>query len=904
MPDERNIPNKTNANETIIRKLQKLLWNNSMAMREESERTQKGITTAVKDAMVENSQTMADGVKESMVESSQIIGNNVADIVGPSIAENFKAVVPIMHGGVKEGMKEASGVFGEHTSDIIGSNLMNLFSSARKIFAPIAESTKEVFKSLIPRKKEKIETTPEEERIDDNIAELTKEATTKGSIFTQDAEMKEQMEALRREMDAANLEIGDPLNITAQRSTDMVSGIDKVSFINKGMATDIELMRLAQAQQLGFWGRIMLPLRQFTARHIVKTARGTEVVANRLEEIRDILSISTGVELDSVKREDRQRRFLAKLIMSPFTLMQSTTKMMYGAITKSLFKEEEAEEQRATTYELMEQQTELLEDIVEFFGARRKAELMEEAPPKKKKEPLWMVILGATVLALGVAIGAVTRSLILPFEILGKALRGIKAIAGVLDKIGGFFAKAASLKPGKITKMMGWVTKFVGNIPLIGKFVKGLATGFKFLGWPLQIVLSLIAFVKGFMKTEGRIIDKIKGGLMKVVEDFIKFPVKLIGWIADWVLGLFDVEIKGGVGEKLLSGIMWVVERAINIILAPFRMIKAGFDLLMSVLEPVYAKSKAESGWFAKTIDFIGKVLSGIWNFVMKYTPVGWIILGIKKIWNFFTGTEAQAAVEAEGEMLDSGWFDKTISWIKNIFGKVWDFVMKYTPIGWIISGIKKLWNFFTDTKVGGDEGIFDRITNFASNVWDAAKEWLTDKLGNVPIVGRAIKALFGKSVEVGKKIVGKTVDIAKGAASKTWEWITGKGDDVVTKGGAVAKGAIKKAKDIGITVAEEVGTGAKKVVTRAKEFADIDEMKARTGRGVVAATKMRDKAMIEAQNKATLAMGKISEGQAAATNIISNIVSTGGEGAVLDEPPDEIESMGILLYNKNWGLA
>ena len=73
-------------------------------------------------------------------------------------------------------------------------------------------------------------------------------------------------------------------------------------------------MVLAQTQQLGFWGRVMLPLRQFTARHIIKTARGTELITNRLEEVRDILSIGLGVDLDEIKRVDKQARTLGKII--------------------------------------------------------------------------------------------------------------------------------------------------------------------------------------------------------------------------------------------------------------------------------------------------------------------------------------------------------------------------------------------------------------------------------------------------------------------------------------------------------------------------------------------------------------------------------------------------------------
>ena len=63
--------------------------------------------------------------------------------------------------------------------------------------------------------------------------------------------------------------------------------------------------------------------------------------------------------------------------------------------------------------------------------------------------------------------------------------------------------------------------------------MQGLKLGFKVFGWPLTILLGVIDFIRGFVSTEGTMAEKIKGGLVKVVDGLIGLPVKLFGWIAD-----------------------------------------------------------------------------------------------------------------------------------------------------------------------------------------------------------------------------------------------------------------------------------------------------------------------------------------------------------------------------------
>ncbi|HSH50597.1 MAG TPA: hypothetical protein VK982_02635, partial [Bacteroidales bacterium] len=73
----------------------------------------------------------------------------------------------------------------------------------------------------------------------------------------------------------------------------------------------------------------------------------------------------------------------------------------------------------------------------------------------------------------------------------------------------------------------------------------------RWLGWPITILMGLIDFVKGFKSEQGNIIEKIYGGLKEAFLGLFELPIMAIGWITDKILGMFGVEIEGGIAKKI-----------------------------------------------------------------------------------------------------------------------------------------------------------------------------------------------------------------------------------------------------------------------------------------------------------------------------------------------------------------
>lgn len=134
--------------------------------------------------------------------------------------------------------------------------------------------------------------------------------------------------------------------------------------------------------------------------------------------------------------------------------------------------------------------------------------------------------------------------------------------------------------------------KGIEAIPFIGKLVKGLKFGFKWLGWPLTLILSVIDFIKGFRESKGETMwEKIKDGLWAAVEGFIGLPVKFIGWVVEKVAGLFGVELDG-VGDKIMG---WLRE---------------AFDFLLDI-NPIKPITNFFIGFFSKDGSFMEKIKAG-----------------------------------------------------------------------------------------------------------------------------------------------------------------------------------------------------------------------------------------------------------------------------------------------------
>ena len=218
---------------------------------------------------------------------------------------------------------------------------------------------------------------------------------------------------------------------------------------------------------------------------------------------------------------------------------------------------------------------------------------------------LGIISMGASAL-----VGGIARKIILPIELLFKGMLEIgtlgnkfispiirlfknlgerSGLSGLLKSLGGLkdmistklLTGLETIKSNKVfTNIMrvfsnifgeggifGWLFKSIKGIGgYLSKIGKWFIKGFKFLGWPLQILMSVIDFIKGFSETDGDLKDKIIGGVRTAFKGFIELPVTLIGWVTDKVLGLFGVEIEGGSAKLIMDNIMKVFGSITNTI--------------------------------------------------------------------------------------------------------------------------------------------------------------------------------------------------------------------------------------------------------------------------------------------------------------------------------------------------
>jgi hypothetical protein len=234
--------------------------------------------------------------------------------------------------------------------------------------------------------------------------------------------------------------------------------------------------------------------------------------------------------------------------------------------------------------------TKILKNIYKLQVKQMKMDFLDAGGKDKKKKVSWGGLIGAFLFIVGSAFGAfIHRYLIL------------------MTKLPIF---------GKIARMF---TK-IESIPFIGKLFKAVKFGFKWLGWPLTLILSVIDFIKGFRDTEGSLWEKIKGGLWKALEGFIELPVRFVGWVIEKVLGWFGVEVDG-VGDKMMK-----------IIKKGFFMILDGWTLIFSLVKDSI-KSLLSTQWVKKILGVIGSILSNVYNFFIDLwnSAIKWISSKIAK---------------------------------------------------------------------------------------------------------------------------------------------------------------------------------------------------------------------------------------------------------------------------------
>jgi len=323
----------------------------------------------------------------------------------------------------------------------------------------------------------------------------------------------------------------------------------------------------------------------------------------------------------------------------------------------------------------------------ELYG--RKDEVLDGVKKFFKKGLMFVIA------AVGLAAGALVKQIIYPFEIMFKSLRAIAKfplisnfitqaskfinslpvmgkvlanIGGVIGKVIGIFSRVGSSIGGYIRIGLDFLKKSSLIAESMGKFVKGFKLGLGIIGKALFWVTAIFDFVKGFLNTEGTILDKLWGGIEGVIIGFVKAPVVILSWLFEKVMGFFGVEIKG-TADSIMSGvknILGFVKDSIGFLFKPL-MLWWGFikDMIVIPFTAVFntIKSVFTGVWDGLEKIFSGDVVEGLWEIIKSINPIS--ILG-DFLYNIF-----DSIVD-----VFSGIVDK----VKDFSGKIGDFISNLIP--------------------------------------------------------------------------------------------------------------------------------------------------------------------------------------------------------------------------------
>jgi hypothetical protein len=742
-------------------------------------------------SLVDSSKTAKEqkNASKEIVKVHEDMADDIINIQRKSADKSVTYHTELLKAGVdtlKNSSEKIVSSFSSQARDVLGSGLSGVWDLGKDVGKSLYGGFKK-FKE-IKEKKDSEKSEKFLEGINNSQKEFNKHALKKGSIYTHDVTVEKIIMDINKlseqqTVKAENTEkiLFDTKNIMSdikrlyQKSMDLLFDREKegkeeqvtldiptllndILKVNTAMAKDLFTMREASAQNLGILKNLFMPVTELWRLYFRSSAGDTKRVENRLIEVRNMLSKIYNFSTDDVKVKDKKWRWyftmLPKSVMGLFSLPKFFKGMIRGQ-EEQLRVLSTADETNYILFDILKSVEKIGDGIVasaqgmdEYFKMKQKQDARTVV--KKDKFP-WMDIL----IVAGLLLGAYLRKIVIQLQAFYLGLKGmvtgftkIPIIANIISKVGivgKFFAS--------VSKLFGWIGKTAGNvfrlltrIPIVGKFFSAMLKGFRLFGWPLTIILSAIDFIKGFVTTEGNLIDKIKGGLMSVVKGFIELPVKLIGWVADWVLGLFGVQKpEGGSAKLIMDGIMRVVSIGIDIIMAVPRTIYEFFSAILNRSE--------DTSIFEAIMNFISELPKRLGVWILENIP------GAK--WAY---TQIQDLLGvSEGESI----LDATIKWFKNLSSAIGSWILENVP------GAKWVYAQITDILGVSEPSFLDTLFAWFKNLSSAIGSWI---LENVPgakwVVNFAGDVLSYLGVGENVGIIDHMMDWFKNLSSTIFNWI------------------------------------------------------------------------------------------------------------------------------------
>lgn len=415
-----------------------------------------------------------------------------------------------------------------------------------------------------------------------------------------------------------------------------------------------------------------------------------------------------------------------------------------------------------------EKQTTLLQKIVGIFKKRDKRDI---ASFDEENKGFFATIIDNVIaifilftVALSAALGGIIGAIVMPFKVLisfFKTLIPVKTMEKIKKsinlfflKILNFFTKIPVIGPfiAKFTKsfqsflsgVSRFTTTIIKNSKYLTKIANAFKVGFRVLGWPLTILLGVIDFIRGWTKTSGTWIEKLKGGLTSVIQGFLDLPIRLLGWVVDWVLKQFNIDLgDGGSAKIMMDSIKKSIDILINTISYVFSGIKIGIDVIINVL-----KSLEENfGIFSLIKDTFLRLFEIIKNvFLILYNSIK-VIIGVLSF-RYDGGEMFNEAIQGLKDSF-SNILKNILEQIKSVGQTIYGFFewignkflegLSYlNPINWFtmptfdIEGLKmEMIAFFTNAKNSFMDGLsyLNPINWFPDDfIIDGSSIWLTIK--------------------------------------------------------------------------------------------------------------------------------------------------------------------------------
>jgi hypothetical protein len=442
-----------------------------------------------------------------------------------------------------ETVKESSGRIVDRVSsearDVLGSDITKFYDMGKDVFKSFYKGAKRVLEV-----REKRNTSDKFLKdISKSQKKFTEKATTKGSIYTHDTTLEgivgkshdviekqskslsvieSQLSVLRKMENGSKRILAKALDMLYDRKKededepmDILEIATKIFHILSSQARDIRILREFQVEQMHFWEEFTLPLRRIWKQWITNADEGTDLVVNRLIEIRRILSKQYGISEASVKVEDSSWRFRIKALLSPLALVYWVGKNLYKQnirhfkkVDKDNVKElADAEKRNQLLTGILKGVNKLsggIGDIHDYFISEDKEERREK---KDKKEGSWLS------------------------KLLGRGIWG-----SISDALG--LGLAGDVTFGMMVHTL---------------LTKGIKYFFNVKNWPRLGLWGMVAYmvydgVQGWLKGE-----TFEDKALLATTGILSVPMKVLEWATNTVLSLLGSDYRIRVDYSVLE---------------------------------------------------------------------------------------------------------------------------------------------------------------------------------------------------------------------------------------------------------------------------------------------------------------------------------------------------------------